>query len=62
MNGDSGSAERAGRIAASSVLPPDRGSLVLILVLVVVAALAFDFTNGFHDTANAVATSIATGR
>jgi PiT family inorganic phosphate transporter len=34
---------------------------VLILVLVVVVALAFDFTNGFHDTANAVATSIATG-
>jgi inorganic phosphate transporter, PiT family len=31
------------------------------LVLVVVGALAFDFTNGFHDTANAVATSIATG-
>jgi PiT family inorganic phosphate transporter len=34
---------------------------LLILVLVVVAAFAFDFTNGFHDTANAVATSIATG-
>jgi PiT family inorganic phosphate transporter len=33
----------------------------LILILVVVTALAFDFTNGFHDTANAVATSIATG-
>jgi inorganic phosphate transporter, PiT family len=26
-----------------------------------VVALAFDFTNGFHDTANAMATSIATG-
>jgi PiT family inorganic phosphate transporter len=34
---------------------------LLILILVVVGALAFDFTNGFHDTANAVATSIATG-
>jgi inorganic phosphate transporter, PiT family len=34
---------------------------LLILVLVVVGAFAFDFTNGFHDTANAVATSIATG-
>jgi PiT family inorganic phosphate transporter len=34
---------------------------LLILVLVVVTAFAFDFTNGFHDTANAVATSIATG-
>jgi inorganic phosphate transporter, PiT family len=33
----------------------------LILILVVVTAIAFDFTNGFHDTANAVATSIATG-
>jgi inorganic phosphate transporter, PiT family len=30
------------------------------LSLVVVTALAFDFTNGFHDTANAMATSIAT--
>src|SRR5213083_3194597 len=33
----------------------------VILILVVVTALAFDFTNGFHDTANAMATSIATG-
>jgi len=32
----------------------------VILVLVVGAALAFDFTNGFHDTANVVATSIST--
>ncbi len=32
-----------------------------ILVLVVIVALSFDFTNGFHDTANAMATSIATG-
>jgi inorganic phosphate transporter, PiT family len=33
----------------------------LIIYIVVVTALAFDFTNGFHDTANAMATSIATG-
>ncbi|CCH77992.1 low-affinity inorganic phosphate transporter [Nostocoides japonicum T1-X7] len=33
----------------------------VILALVIVTALAFDFTNGFHDTANAMATSIATG-
>src|SRR4051795_7997698 len=33
----------------------------LIVVLVVAAALSFDFTNGFHDTANAMATTIATG-
>jgi len=32
----------------------------VILVLVVITALGFDFTNGFHDTANAMATSIAT--
>jgi PiT family inorganic phosphate transporter len=32
-----------------------------VLVLVVITALAFDFTNGFHDTGNAMATSIATG-
>jgi inorganic phosphate transporter, PiT family len=32
-----------------------------ILAIVVVTALAFDFTNGFHDTGNAMATSIATG-
>lgn len=34
---------------------------LIILGIVVVTALAFDFTNGFHDTANAMATSIATG-
>jgi inorganic phosphate transporter, PiT family len=33
----------------------------LILIIVVGTALAFDFTNGFHDTANVVATSISTG-
>ncbi len=32
----------------------------LLLYIVVAIALAFDFTNGFHDTANAMATSIAT--
>jgi PiT family inorganic phosphate transporter len=33
----------------------------IILAIVVATALAFDFTNGFHDTANVVATSISTG-
>jgi PiT family inorganic phosphate transporter len=33
----------------------------VLLALVVTTALAFDFTNGFHDTGNAMATSIATG-
>ena len=32
----------------------------LLLVIVVIVALGFDFTNGFHDTANAVATSVST--
>jgi PiT family inorganic phosphate transporter len=32
----------------------------VVLVIVVVTALAFDFTNGFHDTANVVATAIST--
>jgi PiT family inorganic phosphate transporter len=32
----------------------------LTLIIVVGTALAFDFTNGFHDTANVVATSIST--
>jgi len=33
----------------------------LLVTIVILTALAFDFTNGFHDTANAMATSIATG-
>jgi PiT family inorganic phosphate transporter len=32
----------------------------VLLWIVVAVALAFDFTNGFHDTANAVATSVST--
>src|SRR6186713_1270087 len=36
------------------------GSALAILVLVVVLALAFDYINGFHDTANAVATVVST--
>lgn len=35
--------------------------LTLIVILVIGLALFFDFTNGFHDTANAMATPIATG-
>jgi inorganic phosphate transporter, PiT family len=33
---------------------------IVLLVLVVAAGLIFDFINGFHDTANAIATSVAT--
>lgn len=35
-------------------------TLLIITVLVVIFALAFDFINGFHDTANAIATSVST--
>lgn len=35
-------------------------SLILLTVLVVIFALVFDFINGFHDTANAIATSVST--
>ncbi|MED7822237.1 inorganic phosphate transporter [Streptomyces chiangmaiensis] len=35
--------------------------ITFLVAVVIVTALAFDFTNGFHDTANAMATSIATG-
>src|SRR3954452_15518589 len=48
------------RFRASRV-PLAMSSGDVILVLVVVAALSFDFTNGFHDTANAMAMTIATG-
>ncbi|MEV0257851.1 inorganic phosphate transporter [Streptomyces sp. NPDC050732] len=35
--------------------------ITLLLGIVIVTALVFDFTNGFHDTANAMATTISTG-
>ncbi|MGW2277097.1 inorganic phosphate transporter [Streptomyces sp. NPDC001770] len=35
--------------------------ITLLLAIVVATALVFDFTNGFHDTANAMATTISTG-
>ncbi|HLY35336.1 MAG TPA: inorganic phosphate transporter [Candidatus Limnocylindria bacterium] len=34
--------------------------LEALLIATIVAAVAFDFTNGFHDTANAIATSVST--
>jgi PiT family inorganic phosphate transporter len=36
-------------------------TILLVLILVVVVALAFDYINGFHDTANAIATVVSTG-
>lgn len=35
-------------------------TVLVVTLLVVVCALAFDFINGFHDTANAIATSVST--
>ncbi|MFE9555980.1 anion permease [Streptomyces sp. NPDC006692] len=35
--------------------------ITLLLAIVIATALVFDFTNGFHDTANAMATTISTG-
>ena len=35
-------------------------TVLLLTVLIVIAALAFDFINGFHDTANSIATSVST--
>ncbi|PLT33683.1 inorganic phosphate transporter [Bacillus sp. V5-8f] len=35
-------------------------TLFIITILIVIGALAFDFINGFHDTANAIATSVST--
>jgi inorganic phosphate transporter, PiT family len=34
--------------------------LFIVTILIVISALAFDFINGFHDTANAIATSVST--
>jgi PiT family inorganic phosphate transporter len=50
-------------VLLDTAYPPEHPGGVgkdLVLVLVVVTALGFDFTNGFHDTGNAMATSIAT--
>ena len=33
---------------------------MVLLVAIVVLGLVFDYTNGFHDTANAIATSVST--
>lgn len=52
-----------GRVTNSTPRVPDSSAvdLTLLVVLVIGLALLFDFTNGFHDTANAMATPIATG-
>jgi inorganic phosphate transporter, PiT family len=40
--------------------PPVPEGVSVILILVLVFAVAFDYINGFHDTANAIATSVST--
>ena len=35
--------------------------MVSLLIVVIVTAIAFDFINGFHDAANAIATVVSTG-
>src|SRR6187397_3449757 len=39
---------------------PSIENVTLSLVVIVLLAIAFDYINGFHDTANAIATSVAT--
>lgn len=39
---------------------PETGGAAGLVVLVILAALAFNYINGFHDTANAIATSVST--
>ena len=64
MNSDPYSRENTSPQIFADVRSPGNTPVVnndLTLALVVIVALAFDFTNGFHDTGNAMATSIATG-
>lgn len=42
------------------MLTPHSTGAFVFLILTILVALAFDFTNGFHDTANAIATSVST--
>jgi len=55
------SGERKVNNSAPRVRDSSAVDLTLLVVLVIGLALLFDFTNGFHDTANAMATPIATG-
>jgi inorganic phosphate transporter, PiT family len=42
------------------VVPTNVENFTLLLVVVIALAVVFDYVNGFHDTANAIATSVAT--
>ena len=54
-----GPAQPAAHPAARSEEPSIEG-VTLSLVVIIALAIAFDYINGFHDTANAIATSVAT--
>ncbi|HEX6123095.1 MAG TPA: anion permease [Ktedonobacterales bacterium] len=47
-------------VLGAITLGPHTASGLIFLIATILVAVAFDFTNGFHDTANAVATSIST--
>src|SRR5918911_3515066 len=50
----------ASAATATSALQGKSGGSLPFLIATIIVALVFDFTNGFHDTANAVATSVST--
>jgi PiT family inorganic phosphate transporter len=52
---------RLATVRSNDCLGPPMEHMTLLIGIVIVTALAFDFTNGFHDTANAMATTISTG-
>ena len=52
--------ETAANVIANILVKSEWGGVEATLVAVVAVALFFDFTNGFHDTANAIATSVST--
>ena len=47
-------------LAALNLIPHGGFGRLIVLLITIAVAVSFDFTNGFHDTANAVATSIST--
>src|SRR6476620_4114928 len=49
------------RAGSANGIEDSLSTTLFIVTMVIVTALFFDFTNGFHDSANAMATSVATG-
>src|SRR3982751_2893684 len=50
----------AGGTERPASLPRVPAGLTALLVVVLILAVTFDYINGFHDTANAIATSVST--